>query len=746
MPNPSPKTENLRRETPKWKNLPTVAVRIPECFKDQVLNIARALDEGKPVGVGSGGNQLNLEAVSEWMQGLAPDPLIHLQGTLEKALAKAKERKTDRRIERALCYLSDRCDGARTEDGAGFNGADTRFGKWLAGRIQQRKAILKTHAQTALKMLQKYSKQLERGGLTLPQWEAVEHQYPNKISLTTVVEINGEKEEIVPEKRILIIGNKIAVYAPYDASGKFQREAKSIEGYKFDKDDKSWRFPLDQIEEVVSKFPKKDYHYDPNLEGAIALHKAQKAEEAARLESEALEKSGNIISLIQAADLDSPLANGWHLRDYQKRGAEWLLAHCQGGIYSGAILADHMGLGKTLTTLVAARAIQGVHDCPIFVVAPVSLLENWRREAELASVRIECFSWAKIPFPLESQKYLVIADEAHYAQNEKSQRTQKFLELAHNKNCLGAWMLTGTPIKNGRPVNLFPLLLAANHPLTTNRFDYQKRYCNAHHKSIGKKSVWDVTGASHLDELAKKTEDVILRRTKQECLSELPAKTRLFKEVELEPSQGKAYEAEIKKLVEDYRKRAKAGEVDPDAEALVTLNILRRIGSQFKVDAAVEFASELLEQGQQIVIFTEFVESAKALHEALGGELLTGESKPEERQGMVDRFQSGESKVFIGTIKAGGVGLTLTAASHVLLVDRAWTPGDCEQAEDRCHRLGQQNAVFASWLQLGPVDLAIDNLLQAKQQRIELVLKGKRKTLQGLDSPKELAKQLLEIL
>ncbi|MGL4376195.1 MAG: DEAD/DEAH box helicase [Microcoleaceae cyanobacterium] len=701
-----------------------------------MLAIARSLDDGQPAGF-----DLDLESVTQWLKSLDVDSLLNLKNSLEIALAEAKE-KRDRRLEQAICYLADRCDGARSDDGQGFNDADTRFGKWLAGLIKQQKPILKNHAQSALSMMGKYTKQLEYGGLDLPNWDAIKHQYPDKNILTEGMAEGEEK----PEKRIEVTGDKIAVYAPYDSSGKFQRTAKSIEGYKFNNEDKSWRWPLEMVREVTAAFPQESgYHYDCNIEGAIILAESQKAEEIERLEAEALEKSGNIIKLVQSADLDARLSNGWYLRDYQKRGAEWLLAHCRGGIYSGGILADHMGLGKTLTTLIAAKAMQRTHDCPVFVIAPVSLLENWRREAELAQVRIECFSWAKIP-QLDNQKYVLIADECHYAQNEKSQRAQKFLDLAHSENCLAVWMLTGTPIKNGRPINLYPLLLAANHPLVANKLDYQVKYCNAHHKSIGKKTVWDTTGAAHLDELAKKTEDVILRRTKQECLSELPTKTRIFKQADLEPGKSKEYAAEIKRLIEDYRDRAKAGLVDPDSEALVTLNYLRKVGSQFKIEVAIVLAEELLEQGQQVVIFTEFLESANAVYRALGGELLTGESNPEDRQGMVDRFQSGESGVFTGTIKAGGVGLTLTAASHVILIDRAWTPGDCEQAEDRCHRLGQANAVFATWIQLGQIDLMIDNLLQAKQERIELVLKGKRKTLRGLDSPKELAKQLLEIL
>ncbi len=117
---------------------------------------------------------------------------------------------------------------------------------------------------------------------------------------------------------------------------------------------------------------------------------------------------------------------------------------------------------------------------------------------------------------------------------------------------------------------------------------------------------------------------------------------------------------------------------------------MRKVGSKYKVNTGITLATELREQGQPVVIFTEFVDSAKALYTALGGELLTGETPVAERQEIVDRFQNGESLVFTGTIKAGGVGLTLTAASNVILLDRPWTPGEMEQAEDRCIVEGQK--------------------------------------------------------
>lgn len=283
-------------------------------------------------------------------------------------------------------------------------------------------------------------------------------------------------------------------------------------------------------------------------------------------------------------------------------------------------------------------------------------------------------------------------------------------------------------------------------PLAENQREYEQHFCAAKTKKIGPgKSVRDVTGAAHLDELSQKTNDVILRRTKKDCL-DLPPKIRQTRVAEVSSAAKKQYEETLVQLIEDYRQRVAAGITSSDAEALVQLGYLRRAGSIAKVEAASALASEILEQGESVVVFTEFLESAQSLHKALGGELLTGETPQKDRQTIVDRFQEGESHVFVGTIKAGGVGLTLHASSTVILVDRPWTPGDAEQAEDRCHRIGQGRSVTSVWLQYGDIDVAIDKLLQQKQDRIELVLKGKRKTLRGLGSPAALAQEILQLL
>jgi SNF2 family DNA or RNA helicase len=712
---------NLKTLIPQkaaWAHLPTIAIRVPQIFQSEILVYARALDSGAAPQTSQALESLNLAQ------------LLELEKTLPALIKAAREATCDRRLETAILRLANLCDGASAKDGQGFTGADAGYGHYLARQVQEG-TLSPKNAKQGLAMLQKYAN-TQLSDIELPDWDAIAHQYSAP---------NLPPE--LPEHRIVMLGDKISVYAPYDSTGQFQAKAKAIKGYNFESSDKSWRYPLDRLSEVLLAFP--DYEkINPELfEGALAYQAMQAAQLEAEKAAQSTAKAQYLVDLIEKSNLDAPLANGWELFPHQKEAAQWLLAHSKGGAMKGGILADHMGLGKTLSALAAAKGMREIHKVPIFVVCPASLKDNWLLEAAKVGVPIEVFSWAKLPQPLEAQKYVLIADESHYAQNAKSKRTLELLDLAQSPNCLAAWLLTGTPIKNGRPINLMPLLMAIAHPLVADTWEYQRRYCNAHKRSIGSKLVWDNSGASHLDELQRKTTDAILRRTKKDCLN-LPDKIRSIVPVELDPKIQKAYDARIAALIEDYQTRAAAGLVDINAEALATLNILRKTGSEFKVSAAIALATEILEQGEQIVIFTEYLESAHALHNALGGELLTGEVPTDQRQAIVERFQGGESKVFIGTIRAGGVGLTLTKASNVLMVDRPWTPGDAEQAEDRCHRIGQNSTVTAFWLQLGAIDQSIDFLIEQKQERIELVLKGKRKTLRGIKSIGDLAKQLLE--
>ena len=364
MANPNPRTDQLPKQQPRWRHLPTRAIRVPEILLGDIERYARSLDNGERIE----------QTIEEFLETASIEELLSLKQNLEKAIERAKARSKDSRLENAIIYLSDQCDGTRKEDGRGFNKVDTEFGHWLARRIAS-ESLLKHQAKAGLKMIQKYRKsQLEPAGYTLPDWEAIEAQYPDKFE--------SKKEE--SPYRIEILDNKIAVYAPYDATGRFQKKAKAIEGYRFDSSDKSWRYPLAKVTEVTEVFTSPEYSIDPEIEGIRLLIEAEKAAELAEREKEAETAANDILNLVAAAELDRPLAGIGHLFSHQKEAVKWLLAHRTGGIYRGGILADDMGLGKTLSALVAARAMAKIHGCPVFVICPASLKDNWLREAAKA--------------------------------------------------------------------------------------------------------------------------------------------------------------------------------------------------------------------------------------------------------------------------------------------------------------------------------------------------------------------------
>lgn len=452
-----------------------------------------------------------------------------------------------------------------------------------------------------------------------------------------------------------------------------------------------------------------------------------------------------VAALLSAVDTNQPLPCGLFLHRHQKEGIAWLLRR------KAAILSDDMGLGKTITALMAAKAYQTlIPDIKIIVVCPVSLKKNWLVESEKVGVTIETHSWAKIPKSVKNKNgdrlnYLLIADESHYAQSRKSQRTKQITELAHNVNCIACYLLTGTPMKNGRPSNLLPLLSIIRHPIASNETQFLKRYCDAKWKALGKKKIWDESGADNLKELADLISDRLLRRMKAEVL-DLPPKVRILQEIQLDPIIEKACLTEINEVMSDFWERVKTNQVSEDAAAMVQLGVIRRISSKYKSEHIFKMIEELTEQGQQVVIFTEFVETVNMISDFLTISFtphvtLTGATK--DRQAVVDDFQSGKAKVFVGTSKAGGVGITLTKSSNVILIDRPWTPGDTEQAEDRCYRIGQKESVFCYWIQWGEIDKGIDDLLQNKQANISIVLKGKTASIKA-SNLNDFAKQVVQ--
>mmetsp|Transcript_22601 Transcript_22601/g.34453 ORF Transcript_22601/g.34453 Transcript_22601/m.34453 type:complete len:813 (+) Transcript_22601:174-2612(+) len=472
------------------------------------------------------------------------------------------------------------------------------------------------------------------------------------------------------------------------------------------------------------------------------------------------------LTLIKNADLSGTLKNGWKLLQHQKIGV--LLALQMRKI----LLAYDMGLGKTLIGCVFAKAFKKTFpQLKVYIISPVSLKKEWERTASDVtglecepdkspkmqlnqdSLDVRITSWAKVPLrvPPHIQHYIVICDEAHNLQSMESGRTKDTLKLTHGERCVGVLLLTGTPMKNGKPANLFPLLRAVGHPFGDDQRLYEAYFCNGQHKTFGGRTVWDASGSSNLGLLNCHIKSHVVYKTKEECLM-LPEKKREFRTVPV----GSKFEIQHNRALADLAAVFKASKSkyhkDESGEAVLgAFARVRQVAAYAKIDATVSLAKSILEEEPSIVIFTYFVQVAKEVHRKLeshgwNGEFLSGETPSSKRQAMVDNFQAGISPVFCCTFGAGGVGITLTAARTIILMDRPWTPGDALQAEDRVRRIGQTKSVRSIWLRCFECDTQIDNLLDSKNDNATSVVSSDTQSNEHKAAPKISIKSLVETI
>jgi SWI/SNF-related matrix-associated actin-dependent regulator 1 of chromatin subfamily A len=316
----------------------------------------------------------------------------------------------------------------------------------------------------------------------------------------------------------------------------------------------------------------------------------------------------------------------------------------------------------------------------------------------------------------------VILDEAHFIKNA-SARTAHCLKLLGVQDQAKApligpdhvFLLTGTPM-TGRPRDLFNLLRCVGHPAARSFLSFAKRYCDAYRNDFG----WVTTGASNLDELSLLMKEVMLRRKKDEVL-DLPPKIRSWVPVDI--SGASAALAAVENFLTWYQG------TDPsrpnDTQFLARLTKVRVALHKAKHQAVAERIKDVIAAGQKVVVFTAFNEGvarhAKSLGEA--AVTVTGSQSTAERMEAVDRFQTDPAvRVAVCNIIAGGVGITLTAGTHVIFQDLDWVPANHAQAEDRCYRLGQKQKVTVEYFHAeGSLDEFIARLLEAKIRLINAV-------------------------
>ena len=406
------------------------------------------------------------------------------------------------------------------------------------------------------------------------------------------------------------------------------------------------------------------------------------------------------------------------------------------------ILADDMGLGKTTSTIIAALE---AGSKKVLIVCPASLKINWQREIANYSDRPVFIAEGKkfstehdfviINYDilknfhdsdpkkkdesllLQSGFDLVILDEAHMISNVQAQRTKIINSFA--KKVDKVWLLTGTPMTS-RPMNYYNLLNLIESPVAQNWKAYAIRYCQGFQFTAGKRKVWNVMGASNLEELRDRTSKQILRRLKEEVL-DLPDKIITPVYLRL---KSKEYEDLMGEYFDWYDR-------NPDESSSLTVQFsklmkVRKVIANEKTKQTIEFVENILEQGKKVIIFTNFTDTLQTIYQHFGKQAvyLDGSCSNAVRQQAVDSFQNDDkTRVFVGNLKAAGVGLTLTAAEVVIMNDLSFVPAEHAQAEDRAYRYGQKSNVLVYYpLFENTIEGAIYDILNRKKQIIRTVM------------------------
>ncbi len=467
------------------------------------------------------------------------------------------------------------------------------------------------------------------------------------------------------------------------------------------------------------------------------------------------------------------------LRPYQERGLGWLAFLHR--FDQGACLADDMGLGKTIQLLAFLQHLKAEQELkrPVMLIAPTSVLTNWKREAQAFTPELDVFehygpkrpstpselkqALKKIDLVLTSYGLMqrdielletidwqgIVIDEAQAIKNPNAKQSQATRDIARpNKSNRFRIALTGTPVEN-RVSELWALMDFLNPKVLGEEDFFRQRY---------RLPIERYGDMSSLKDLKSRVSPFLLRRLKTDkaIISDLPEKIELSEWVSLSKEQNSLY----RKTVEDTLDAiARAPKGQRHGKVLGLLTRLKQICNHpalalkesvidegfikrsAKLQRLEEILEEIVEAGDRGLLFTQFAEWGHLLQAYLQKRwgfdvpFLHGGTTKTERQAMVDRFQEDPRgpQIFLLSLKAGGVGLNLTRASHVFHVDRWWNPAVENQATDRAYRIGQSNRVMVhKFITSGSVEEKIDRMIREKSRLAEDIIGSGEDWLGGL--------------
>ncbi|NXG26432.1 ZRAB3 endonuclease, partial [Grallaria varia] len=434
------------------------------------------------------------------------------------------------------------------------------------------------------------------------------------------------------------------------------------------------------------------------------------------------------------------------------------------------MIADEMGLGKTIQAIAISYYYK--NEWPLLIVVPSSLRYPWVDEMEkwipelspddisiiqnktdiggISTSKVTVLGYGLLTSDAQTlidtlyrQNFkVVVVDESHYMKSRNATRSKILLPIV--QKALRAVLLTGTPAL-GRPEELFMQIEA----LFPRRFgtwsEYAKKYCNARVRFFGKRAQWDCRGASNLKELHHLLSEIMIRRLKNDVLTQLPPKVRQRIPFDLPPAAAKSLNAtfaEWEKLMRNLNSDA------PESHFSQVMSLITRMYKETavaKAGAVKDYIKMMLDNDKlKFLVFAHHLSMLQACTEAVIESKvryirIDGSVPSAERIHLVHQFQKDpETRVAILSIQAAGQGLTFTAATHVVFAELYWDPGHIKQAEDRAHRIGQCSSVNIHFLiARGTMDTLLWAMLNRKAKVTGSTLNGRKEKMQAEEGDKE---------
>lgn len=593
--------------------------------------------------------------------------------------------------------------GTYKDNYMGFNSADAGFMSSMAEQFLRKGSLTERQIPYVKKCMPKYIEQLMAIGFGPINFDTLSQITPAELPTIQTAKLQN---------------NNITIKFQYPKGDprffETVEKVKALPGRRFDGKEKTWKCPLSI--EAIEKLT--EWKFD--------------------ISSDLLEWYKKITSTPELnSSLEIPGLQK-ELFPFQKEGVSFI--ESRGG---KVLIGDEMGLGKTAQALAWLQLHPELR--PVVIIVPASLKLNWLKEISIwmQSEQTHIISGQKAyPLPHKSIFIInydilpawveefkkadistIILDESHYIKNSTAKRSKAVIKLC--KNIKHVIALSGTPIIN-RPIEFYNTIKIIEPGLFPSRWKFAHEFCGARHNGFG----WDFNGATKTTELHNLlTSTIMIRRKKEDVLKDLPPKIRSVVPLEIENyEEYKFAESDIISWIRENEGKEKA-EKAKQAEVLVAFEKLKQLAINGKIKQCIKWIENFLESDQKLVVFATHKKTINLLMDHFNkiAVKLDGSTPADQRQIVVEQFQNDEKiRLFVGNIKAAGIGITLTAASNVCFLELPWTPGEAEQAEDRCHRIGQKASSINIYYLIanGTIEEDIAEIISKKQKVLTAILDG----------------------